>query len=113
MTRQRVLLAAACAAALSAAACGPQPTTTGDYGSVAGVVSSSAGPIAGAQVCVAVVDCVTTAADGTYKIATVPGDPTGVMETITATANGYQNYSAQVHITSGQQAPFNITMVHS
>lgn len=112
MIRHRLLLAAALAAALSAAACAQPNAPTGNYGSVAGVVSSSAGPIAGARVCVAVVDCAVTASDGTYKIATVPADPAGVTETVTATASGYQDFSGQVHITAGQQTPFNITLIH-
>jgi hypothetical protein len=111
MTRSALVFATASIAALALAACGP-PTTQGDYGAIAGVVSSSAGPVAGAQVCVAVVDCATSAADGTYKISTVPGDPTGVMETVTANATGYQPFSTQVHIASGQQTPLNITLVH-
>jgi hypothetical protein len=77
------------------------------------VVSSSSGPIAGAQVCIAVVECATTASDGTYKISTVPGDPAGINETITATANGYQSFTGQVHISQGMQTPFNITLVHA
>ncbi|HME81299.1 MAG TPA: carboxypeptidase-like regulatory domain-containing protein [Candidatus Eremiobacteraceae bacterium] len=111
MTRNASMLATASVTALLLGAC-TNPTTQGDYGALAGVVSSSAGPVAGAQVCVAVVDCATTAADGTYKISTVPGDPTGVMETVTASATGYQPFTTQVHITSGQQTPLNITLVH-
>jgi predicted small secreted protein len=112
MMRNRLLMTAVIVAASLVAACGQPPTVQGDYGSLAGVVSASTGPIAGAQVCVAVVDCATTAADGTYKISTVPGDPTGVMETVTATASGYQPFSTQVHIMAGQQTPLNITLVH-
>lgn len=110
--RHLLLFAAALAAALSTAACAQPNNPTGDYGSVAGVVSSSAGPIAGSRVCAALVVCSVTASDGTYKIATVPADPAGVTETITASASGYQDFSGQVHITAGQQTPFNITMIH-
>ncbi|HLN46932.1 MAG TPA: carboxypeptidase-like regulatory domain-containing protein [Magnetospirillaceae bacterium] len=111
MTRSGPILVMASMMALAVVGCG-NPTTQGDYGALAGVVSSSAGPVAGAQVCVAVVDCATSAADGTYKITTVPGDPTGVMETVTVSATGYQPFSTQVHIASGQQTPLNITLVH-
>jgi len=109
---RRSLLVAVCAAAISLAGCPNPAAPTGDYGSVAGVVSASTGPLAGVKVCVAVVDCTVSAADGTFKISTVPADPTGVNETVTATATGYQDFSGQVHITAGQQTPFNITMVH-
>jgi hypothetical protein len=110
---RRSLLVAVCAATISLTGCPNPAAPTGDYGSIAGVVSSSAGPIVGAKVCIAVVECSPpTAADGTYKISTVPADPTGVNETVTATATGYQDFSGQVHITAGQQTPFNITIVH-
>lgn len=105
------------AALASAAACtnpnaqNPQ----GDYGTVQGVVSSSAGPIAGVIVCIDVSVCSTpTGADGTYKITNVPADPAGAMEPITANAAGYVPYSGQVHVTAGTTpTPFNITMTHT
>jgi len=103
---------ALCVLILACAGCTQPQGPTGDYGSVAGVVSSSSGPIASAKVCIDFVDCQTTASNGSYTISTVPGDPPGVTETITATAANYQDYSAQVHVTAGQQTPFNITMVH-
>jgi hypothetical protein len=85
----------------------------GDHGTVQGVVSSSSGPIAGAQVCIDVSLCATSASDGTYKITNVPADPAGTNEPITATASGYQNFSGQVHVVAGTTpTPFNITMTH-
>lgn len=96
---------------IAAAGCANPAQPQGDYGSVAGVVTASGGPpIAGASVCIFVVECVTTAADGTYKISTVPADPAGTNETITASATGYANASQQVHITAGQQTPANFTL---
>ena len=102
-------------AAVMCTACGNQmQNPVGDYGTVQGVVSSSAGPIAGAQVCIDVSLCATSGSDGSYKIVEVPGDPAGGTEPVTATATGYQNFSGQVHVTAGTTpTPFNITMVHA
>ena len=100
---------------LAIAGCGQQNGPAGDYGSVQGVVSDSRtnAPIAGAQVCIFVVECQATAADGTYKISTVPSDPAGVLETVTASASGYVSGSQQVHISSGQATPANFSLVHT
>jgi hypothetical protein len=113
---QRNLFAiAGIAALLALAGCTNPNGPTGDYGSVAGMVTDArtGTPIASAQVCIFVVDCQTTAADGTYKISTVPSDPAGVLETITASASGYTSASQQVHITSGQQTPANFALNHT
>src|SRR5215469_5364652 len=69
--------------ALFATGCNNQMNNpVGDYGIVSGVVSSSSGPVSGAQVCIDAI-CQTTAADGTYKLQTVPADPPGLTETVT------------------------------
>jgi hypothetical protein len=106
-----VLAAIACTTA-----CGNpnQQNPQGDYGSVQGIVSSSAGPIAGAQVCIDVSLCATSGADGSYKIPNVPADPAGAMEPILVTATGYQTFSGQVHVTAGTTpTPFNVTLTHA
>lgn len=111
----RALAVLVSAAALTIAGC-TQPTgPAGDYGSVQGVVSDAKTnvPIAGAQVCIFVVECQTTAADGTYKISTVPSDPAGMVETITASATGYIGQSLQVHISAGQATPANFSLTHA
>jgi len=117
MCGSRWKLAALFAALASTAACSTQNQNNpqGDYGTVQGVVSSSAGPIAGATVCIDVSVCsVPTGADGTYRISNVPADPAGAMEPITANAAGYVPYSGQVHVTAGTTpTPFNITMTHT
>ncbi len=113
MRAKALVIISTIGAALTLAGCPGQNAPQGDYGSVAGVVSSSSGPIAGASVCIFVVECVTTAADGSYKITTVPSDPTGVNETITASAANYTSASQQVHIAVGQQTPANFTLVHT
>lgn len=110
----RFALITTLAAVLCATACANPSGPAGNYGSVAGIVSSSTNqPIAGAQVCIFVVECVFTAADGSYKITTVPSDPAGVMETVTASATGYTSASQQVHIAAGQQTPANFTLTHT
>jgi hypothetical protein len=103
-------------AALACAACGNQnpDNPQGDYGTVQGVVSSNAGPIAGAQVCIDVSVCAAAGADGSYRISNVPADPAGAMEPITATATGFAPFSGQVHVTAGTTpTPYNITMTHA
>ncbi|MBV8170759.1 MAG: carboxypeptidase regulatory-like domain-containing protein [Candidatus Eremiobacteraeota bacterium] len=111
MSRTQLLVTVALAALIASGCGNPSNNPVGDYGSVAGVVSSASGPVSGAQVCIDTI-CQTTAADGTYKIQTVPADPPGLNETITVVASGYQNFSGQVHVTAGQQTPFNITLNH-
>ena len=110
-----VMFAAVLAAVVCMAACNNQQTNPqGNYGTVQGIVTSSAGPIAGAQVCIDVSLCANSAADGSYKISTIPADPVGTNEPITATAAGYQNFSGQVHVTAGTTpTPYNITMIHA
>lgn len=111
----RFLAITGAAAVLGLVGCGQQNGPPGDYGSVQGVVSDSRtnAPIAGAQVCIFVVECQATAADGTYKISTVPSDPTGVLETITASAAGYVSASQQVQISNGKPALANFSLVHT
>ena len=115
--RAHTLIAVAALAAIAVTtACGMQNqgNPQGDYGTVQGIVSSSAGPIAGAQVCIDVSVCATSGADGSYKISNVPSDPAGAMEPITATAIGYVPFSGQVHVTAGTTpTPYNITMTHT
>jgi hypothetical protein len=112
MFRTTFATAALALIALFATGCNNQMNNpVGDYGIVSGVVASSSGPVSGAQVCIDAI-CQTTAADGTYKLQTVPADPAGLTETITVVATGYQNFSGQVHVTAGQQTPFNVTLVH-
>jgi hypothetical protein len=113
MRGKALVIISAIGAALALTGCPGQNAPQGSYGSVAGVVSSSAGPIAGASVCIFVVECVTTAADGSYKLSTVPADPAGINETITASAANYTSASQQVHIAIGQQTPANFTLVHT
>jgi Carboxypeptidase regulatory-like domain len=115
MSGSRWIFAGVLTAVVGLAACtNPQQNPQGDYGTVQGIVSSSAGPIAGAQVCIDVTLCATSAADGSYKIVNVPGDPAGGTEPVTATAAGYQNFSGQVHINQGTTpTPYNITMIHA
>ena len=110
----RVVFVGVLAALIGAAGCGNQmQNPSGNYGTVQGVVSSSSGPVAGAQVCIDVSICATSASDGTYKITNVPSDPVGTNEPITATASGYQNFSGQVHVVAGATpTPYNITMTH-
>ena len=111
----RHLAVSAAAVMLILAGCSNPTGPVGDYGSVAGVVSDAktGTPIAGASVCIFVVECQTTAADGTYKITTVPSDPTGMVESITASAPGYITATLQVHISSGQQTPANFALTHA
>lgn len=110
-----ILVAVLATIACTTACTNPNQNPQGDYGTVQGIVSSSAGPIAGAKVCIDVSVCsVPTGADGSYKISDVPADPAGAMEPITATATGYITFSGQVHVTAGTTpTPFNITMTHA
>jgi hypothetical protein len=116
MRGSRWILVAVLAVIACTTACGNQnqQNPQGDYGTVQGIVSSSAGPIAGAQVCIDVSVCATSGADGSYRISNVPGDPAGAMEPITATATGFVPFSGQVHVTAGTTpTPFNISMTHA
>jgi hypothetical protein len=115
MRGSRLTLIAMSAAIACTAACTNQnQNPVGDYGTVQGIVSSSSGPITGAQVCIDVSVCsVPTGADGSYRIINVPADPAGASEPITATAAGYAQFSGQVHVVAGTTpTPFNITMTH-
>jgi len=113
--RFRFLAAIGALAAFAIAGCSNPTGPAGDYGSIAGVVSDAktGAPIAGAHVCIFTVECQDTLADGTYKISTVPSDPAGMMESITASAPGYITATLQVHISSGQQTPANFALTHT
>jgi len=113
--QSRALAVIALAIAVTFSGCSQPTGPAGNYGAVQGVVSDAktGAPIAGAQVCIFVVECQNTAADGTYKISTVPSDPSGMTETITASAAGYVSQSQQVHISPGAPTLLNIALTHT
>jgi hypothetical protein len=114
--RHAFLLAAAIAACTALAACGNPagPVGQGDYGTIFGTVTSSAGgkPIAGAKIVISVVVTLTTDANGQYRETSVPIDSPGLDETVTASATGFQTQTKSVHVAAaGQQYEVDFQLV--
>jgi hypothetical protein len=105
MVNARRLLAFTFIAALLPAGCGEGAVPQGSYGTVIGTVSdaSSGRAIAGAKVTVDGVLVVTTAADGTYRVPTVPVDSATTWTTVTVEAGGYVTKSDKVKVVQSQE----------
>ena len=106
--RHAFVLAAAIAACSVLAACGNPagPVGQGDYATMFGTVTSSAGgkPITGAKIVISVVVTVYTDTNGKYRETGVPIDSPGIDESVTASAAGYQTQTKSVHVAAaGQQ----------
>jgi hypothetical protein len=103
----RIFAAATLTAAVLLASCGGNAAAPqGNYGTIIGVVKSTAGqPIAGATVTVdMVLKSSPTGADGKYMIQTVPIDSSTTSTNVACSAPGYQDPPAQhVTVVAGKQ----------
>jgi Carboxypeptidase regulatory-like domain len=116
---RHTLIAAALAAALTAiSGCnnGPGPVGQGNYGTVFGTITASAGgkPIAAANVIISGIMKFTTDANGVYRATTVPLDSPGIDESVAVSATGYQPQTKMVHVAAaGQQYEVDFQLVAS
>jgi hypothetical protein len=106
--RRSLILAAAAAMLTGLAGCstGPGQVGQGDYGTIFGTVTDAktGKPITGAQIVISVVVKIFTDANGAYRETGVPVDSTGIDESVTVSANGYQGQTKSVHVAAaGQQ----------
>jgi hypothetical protein len=110
----RICAAAALGAALVLSGCGGNAAAPqGNYGSIMGIVKSTAGqPIAGAIVTVdMVLKSTPTGPDGKYTIQTVPIDSSTTTTSVGCSATGYQDPPQQnVTVAAGKQIEVDFTL---
>ena len=110
----RIFAAATLAAAVVLASCGGNAAAPqGNYGTIMGVVKSTAGqPVAGATVTVdMVLKSSPTGADGKYMIQTVPIDSSTTTTSVSCSAPGYLDPPPQhVTVAAGKQIEVDFTL---
>jgi hypothetical protein len=113
MTRPRPMLAALILAA-GLAGCGGNPAAPqGNYGTIVGIVKSSAGqPVSGATVTADSVLSAQTGPDGKYTIQVVPIDSPTTSTAVTCQAAGFQAPPAQqVTVVANKQVEADFTLL--
>lgn len=97
---------------LAAAGCGGPGVPQGNYGTLFGRVTNPSGqPIAGATITVDYVITTQTGADGSYRVTTVPADPSSAKQTVVqASKAGFVTQQQPANVPPNAQTEVDFTL---